>query len=200
MFDHIYENAGILALLSAVQEAHELVDRLRERVGLPTPHKGKPVLTRLREMEEFDRAEVCGVMLALARGTWDWRDNGGTGDADFIASPPSLSKFFTDLPRSIKDAAAQTDEVARLMRASERRDDPECIAAMLRMAAAVERDLVHVAKGGRRLFVNSGELHSMIERGWVEVERSGSPAWGQVVKAVDGFTFTGFAFEAERSQ
>lgn len=196
MFDHVHDNAGILALIAAMQEALELFDRLQERVGLPTPNKGQPVLTRLRDMEEYHRAQFCGLMLAMARGVWDWEDNGGTGDFDFIASRPSLTKFLRDLPQPIRDAAAQTDELARLMRASERRDDPECIAAVLRFMAAVDRDLEFVAKGEQRLFVNSGELHPMMERGWLEIERSGSPAWGKPVKEVDGFTLTGLAFEA----
>lgn len=200
MFDHVHDNAGTIALLTAVEEALGVFDRLRERVGLPAPNKGQSVLTRLRMMQEYDRAQFCGFMLALGRGVWDWEDNGGTGDADFIASRPSLTKFFAELPQSIKEAAAQTDELARMMRASERRDDPECIAAVLRFAAAVERDMRPMVKGDRRLFVNSKEAAALVARGWMEKAFGGAPAWSRPVSEVDGFTFAGLAFEAERSQ
>ena len=88
--NHIHDNAGTIALLSAAQEALELNDRLRERLGQPTPHKGKPILIRLRDMEEYDRAEVCAVLSALARGFWDWEDNSETMDFDERVAPPSL--------------------------------------------------------------------------------------------------------------
>lgn len=193
--NHVPPDAGTLALLSLMQEALELIDRLRERLGQTTPHKGTPILSRLRVMEEYDRADACAVLLAVARGIWDWEDNGGTGDADFIASRPSLTTFVSHLPLGVKAAAAQMDEVGAVVSAAGGSKRPRDLAALLRWGQNVARDLCAVAKGDRRLFVSTCDLHSMIERGWIEVFE-GKPDWKRIVSEVDGFTLTGLAFEA----
>ncbi len=193
--NHVPPDAGTIAILSLMEEVLELTDRLRERLGQPTPHKGKPILTRLRLMEEYDRAEVCALLLAMARGLWNWEDNSETQDIGEDISPPSLTTFVAHLPLGVKVAAAGLDQLGSLMAAADGSPRPRDIAEAMRWGRKLIADLCAVAKGDRRLFITTCDLHSMIERGWVEVFE-GKPVWKRIVSEVDGFTLTGLAFEA----
>jgi hypothetical protein len=193
--NHVQPDAGTFALLTLMQESLELIDRMRERLDQPTPHKGQPVLTRLRSMEEYDRADVCSVLLALARGIWDFDSNAETQDYDADTAPPSLTKFVAHLPLGVKAAAAELDQLGSLVAVTEGSTRPRDLAAVLRWGQNMARDLCAVSKAGRRLFISSGDFRSMVERGWVEVFE-GTPAWSRAVQEVDGFKLGGLAFEA----
>lgn len=197
-FNHVQQcesNAGTVAIVAAVQDALALCDRLRERVGLPTPGSDLAITQRLGSMDEFQRVECCCVLLALARCLWDWDVQGETEDFDFVTSPPSLTKLLAHLPRSVREAAVQANELGSLVAEAGGSQRPPHIAAAMRFARNLAHDLCAVAKAERLLFVNTGDLPSLIERGWVEVF-DGKPAWSRVVAEVDGVTLSGLAFEA----